>query len=241
MKNILLVAILLAVATSAHAQTTSVIRNWDEAGFSVSGLAQGRIGNAAQNPASNFTYEANIENAQFQPTAQADFNWQNNVATDWTLTYNAGSGLLNYNVGGTNGVNLQSAMDTANRDFSDIYIRVFRGDFAGSSTGISDLVYNGVALSPGGVTQNTYSGIGDAIRIADISPAQGFTLSGKSTFKWDAAAPATARPKNSQLAYQVKLGRQAPGNQIPEAGSLCLLLPTLAPVALLVRRRFSRG
>lgn len=241
--TLLSVLSLLAIAGVAHAQTTTVIRSWDESGFAVSGLAEGRIGNAAQNPQSNFTYEADIQNANFQPTAQADFNWQSGVATPWTLSYNATSGLLNYNVGGASGVNLASTMDAANRDFSDIYLRVFRGDFAGSSAGLSNLIYNGVALNPGGVTQSTFSGVGDAIRISNISPSQGFTLSGKSTFTWNTSAAAANRPKNSQLAYQLKLGKQTPGNAIPEAGTGALVLGVGCSVlgGFVLRRRATRG
>jgi hypothetical protein len=100
---------------------------------------------------------------------------------------------------------------------TDIFLRT-RSVGVESSMVLSDLKLNGEALKDSkGKTVGSLDAVGtevDYIRINDITP--NFKLTGKTSMSW---AKTSANPKNSNLAFQIKVGN-SPRKKVPEPGTV---------------------
>ncbi|MBD2771675.1 choice-of-anchor W domain-containing protein [Iningainema tapete] len=185
-------------------------------------VSEGRIGDRG----GSATYELSINNdvkLGGLPVEQRQFNWVNGQAVDFSLQY-TGS-VVNYIVGG------QTLSSTAfSGPVSEIFLRTFAMN--DSTATLSNLVFDGVGIenlssSATGSNQDV-----DYFQISNISTP--FLLTGKTTLSWTGATP----PKNSQLAYQIKVGN-TPSQSVPEPGTVgAILLVTIAGV---VRRKLAAG
>ena len=145
------------------------------------------------------------------PVVKGERAWVNGELVDFSLQY-TGS-VVNYTVGG------QLLSSTAfSGPATDIFLRTRAGGdttkgINGSTMGLSDLVFNGVGISS---LSSSVTGTGsdvDYIQIAGISAP--FTLTGKSMMSWTGN-----NPKNSQLAYQIKVGTTPQTQSVPEPGTV---------------------
>ncbi|MCL1464474.1 choice-of-anchor W domain-containing protein [Argonema galeatum] len=171
-------------------------------------VAESRIGN---NSTSTAERELGINTDTGAPVAIGDRTWGNGGLVDFVLEY-TGS-LVKYTVDG------QLLSSSAfNGLATDIFLRTRAGGdttkgINGSTMGLSDLVFNGVGISS---LSSSVTGTGsdvDYVQLAGISAP--FTLTGKSMMSWTGN-----NPKNSQLAYQIKVGTTPQTQSVPEPGTV---------------------
>ncbi len=202
-------------------------------------VAESRIGGAS-------TWEVGISKANSagavsmatNPSGQAlnqNLEWTNGSQYQFSLTFNAATSLVTYNVGG------QTLSWTAdNGAVSDLLIRTRGGLQANAldgSTSSVDLL-NLSVLNQGQSTtwakqsssvadavdgQKTASAIADVdyLKVGDLKGD--FTLTGTSVFSWNGQG---SRPTNSNLAYQIKAistKASVSSTPIPEPGTLAAL------------------
>ncbi|MBD2184493.1 PEP-CTERM sorting domain-containing protein [Planktothrix sp. FACHB-1355] len=150
------------------------------------------------------------------PVVSGERAWTSGALVDFVLEY-TGS-LVKYTVGG------QLLSSTAfSGPVTDIFLRTrAAGDVSkginGSTMGLSDLVFEEVGI---GSLSSSVTGTGsdvDYLQIANISAP--FKLTGKSMMSWIGN-----NPKNSQLAYQIKVGNTE-SQSIPEPATVGALLLT---------------
>lgn len=171
-------------------------------------VAESRIGN---NSTSTAERELGINTDTGAPVAIGNRTWANGGLVDFSLEY-TGS-LVKYTVGG------QLLSSTAFSGLAtDIFLRTRAGGdtsngINGSTMGLSDLVFEGVGI---GSLSSSVTGTGsdvDYLQIAGISAP--FKLTGKSMMSWIGN-----NPKNSQLAYQIKVGTTPQTQSVPEPGTV---------------------
>ncbi|MBD2312576.1 PEP-CTERM sorting domain-containing protein [Desertifilum sp. FACHB-1129] len=196
----------------------------DSGKFTETFVAQGRIGNNALNGTQEFDLLDADNN--LLPVAQGQRIWETGEAVDFTLEY-TGS-LVNYWLGGE----LLSS-DIFSGPFTDLFLRTrATGDTV--VVMLSDLFLNGIEIpglisaSSGGANEINYLQITD---VPDI-----FTLVGKATLAW-----ANEPPQNSQLAYQIKVGRVTPDDPetVPEPSLVLSLAGGAALMSFQKRKRKS--
>lgn len=154
-------------------------------------VAEGRIGDRA----GAATFELDLGQSTGAPATQAQYGWVSGQVEPFSLTYNGGTGLVTFQLGG------RTLNYTPGSTFTDIYIRT-RATQAGTTVTVNNLVLNGCVVAD----QSTATGDGlDYLRLANAAPGSGFTLTGDATLSWTAAAPT-----QSNLAFQIKLGTPAP-------------------------------
>lgn len=177
-------------------------------------VAQGRIGNNAIGG----TQEFDLLNAgdNLLPVATGQRVWEIGEAVDFALEYTENR--VNYSVGGEL---LSSSLFSG--PFTDIFLRTRAAE--DSIMMLSDLVLNGLENS--GLLSASIGAPRDIDYLQISNLPKDFTLSGKATFAWIGEPP-----ENSQLAYQIKVGRTTPPDveTVPEpslvlalAGGACLL------------------
>ncbi|MUG95727.1 PEP-CTERM sorting domain-containing protein [Scytonema sp. UIC 10036] len=171
--------------------------------FSEKFVAEGRIGDLG----GLATYELSINNDIQQgglPVEQQQYTWVNNQPVDFSLEYTGNS--VKYVVGG------QTLSSNAfNGLVSDIFIRTFAS--RNSTVSLSNLVLNGTSI---GALDSSSLGIAsdvDYLRVSDISTP--FVLTGQTKLFWSGTTP----PRNSQLAYQFKVGGSSK-TSVPEPGTI---------------------
>lgn len=186
-------------------------------------VAEGRIGNNAMNGTYELNFHGINENNPTATSVQADYIWTSGLPTVFKLMYNATSRQISYQVGNTL---LQSIAN--NNAVSDIFIRA-RATAFGSSIEIADLVFNGNPLAQSLEIAGTsnWSDSMEYLRISGVTDS--FTLEGKSLMSWGAA-----RPNNSNLAYQIKVGN---AQAVPEPLSVLGLGVGASGLAFLKKRR----
>ncbi|KAF3887757.1 MULTISPECIES: choice-of-anchor W domain-containing protein [Nostocales] len=171
--------------------------------FSEKFVAEGRIGDLG----GLATYELSINDdiqQGGQPVEQQQYAWVNNQPVNFSLEYTGNS--VKYIVGG------QTLSSTAfNGPVSDIFIRTFASQ--NSVVSLSDLVLNGTSLGSLNSSSLGLASDVDYLRISDISDP--FVLTGQTTLFWAGTTP----PKNSQLAYQFKVGGSSK-TSVPEPGTI---------------------
>jgi|WetSurMetagenome_2_1015567.scaffolds.fasta_scaffold06610_2 hypothetical protein len=154
-------------------------------------VAEGRIGDLG----GAATFELDLGQSTSAPSTTAQYPWIDGAVEPFTLSYNAGTGLVTFTLGGK-----VLAYSTPFPMFGDIFVRT-RAVEVDRSVIVQDLVLNGQSV--GGVS----SAVGPGLDILWISGAQlsnGFTLTGTATLAWTGAAPTQSR-----LAFQVKVAKLA--------------------------------
>lgn len=133
--------------------------------------------------------------------------WDNGESVNFILEY-TGS-LVNYIVG-----DQLLSSSTFSSPVTDIFLRTRAAN--NSTMGLSNLLFNGQAID-----DLFSSGLGssdiDYLQISKI--AAPFTLTGKSLMSWIGTPP-----KNSALAYQIKVGTTPQVESVPEPGTVGALL-----------------
>jgi hypothetical protein len=158
--------------------------------------------------------------------AQGQRQWVSGEAVNFSLTYDAPSGLITYSVGGQ----VLSATTTA---FSPngIYLRTRAQGRNSDSDAAIDLTNLVLTDGSGSQSLGDLSSVGndgtrdvDYMVISDLSDS--FTLTGTQTFAWDGSTP-----NGSRLATQIKVGGSYTGDpeSVPEPVAI---LGTLAAVGV---------
>lgn len=187
-------------------------------------VAEGRIGDLG----GTATYELSINEdvkKGANPVQQQQYAWENNKPVDFSLEYTGST--VNYTVDGK----LLSS-NAFNGPVNDIFIRTFASN--NSVASLTNLAFNGEGI---GDLLSSSLGIGsdvDYLRIREISDP--FVITGKTSLFWTGATP----PRNSQLAYQIKVGGSSSSTSVPEPGTVgAIFLATVAGVGY-GRRKNSR-
>ncbi|GAA6616380.1 choice-of-anchor W domain-containing protein [Scytonema sp. NUACC26] len=171
--------------------------------FSEKFVAEGRIGDLG----GLATYELSINDdikQGGQPVEQQQYAWVNNQPVNFSLEYTGNS--VKYIVGD------RTLSSTAfNGSASDIFIRTFASQ--NSTVNLSNLVLNGESIGSLGSSSLGISSDVDYLRISDISNP--FVLTGQTQLFWSGTTP----PRNSQLAYQFKVGSSSK-TSVPEPGTV---------------------
>lgn len=219
---------LVAAAPSAQAFSVSGHINGEDdfsaLGKDISWAAESRIGRVGD-------YEVDIHNSDFSDVTHQNFDqWVSGQEYNFSLDFDGST--LTYTVNG----NVTVTKGVSASDFSDIFIRttarkdgssalvknLFLTDDSGSAAIAETSAYTCTGSCPWGSAQY--------LQITDVSGA--FTLTGTSVFTWDAAN----KPKNSELAYQIKLVEGGGSKSVPEPASV-LALGLVAGCATQLKRR----
>jgi hypothetical protein len=218
------VVALCALAGVAHATPTMEFLYSDAAVSSlvrhVHAEAEGRIGNNAVNG----THEFNLGATTGAPAQTGQRVWGNNVAADWSLTWNAQSRQAVFVVNNETLSYTAPAAPAGREALTDVFIRA-RATANGTDMILRDVRFNGESLG-WNVWASGWSGGLEILRLRGGELAQNWTLSGTATMRWTSATA----PTNSNLAFQVKLT-----NAIPAPGAAAALALAM-PLALRRRR-----
>lgn len=154
------------------------------------------------------------------PVARGDRTWTSGTPVDFILEYNGS--VVNYTVGGQK---LSSTAFTGAA--SNIFLRTFA--LKDSTSALTNLVLNGKAVSKNLTSTATSVSDVDYLQISNITSP--FKLTGQSTFSWTGATP-----RNSQLAYQIKVvsgGTQS----VPEPSTVAALVVASGIIAGAKRKK----
>lgn len=220
-KVVLSVAGVLLVAIAAQADTVTLSRLESDAAMSllnptVSCVAEGRIGDAA----GKATFELDLGRSTAAPDTQAQFGWVNGQATPMSLRYDKAAGQMTFTVGQTS---LTYGFDGL---VTDLFLRT-RAGAAGSSMTLTGLTLNGLGID---ATGSNYASGHDTDILWIHAPAlnDGFELTGLTTMAWSGTMP-----RNSNLAYQIKMGAAS----VPEPMTLGLLAGGAGLLSMYRRRK----
>lgn len=151
-------------------------------------VAEGRIGDRG----GAATFELDLGKETSAPATQAQHDWQNAQIEPFTLAYSAGTGLVNFTLGG------HTLQYVASGTLTDVFVRT-RAINDGSSVAVTDLVLDGTSV--GDISScNALTGV-DYLRILGGGLADGFLLTGNAVLQWTGTAPTQSR-----LAFQIKVG-----------------------------------
>jgi hypothetical protein len=154
-------------------------------------VAEGRIGDLG----GAATFELDLGQSTAAPYTTAQYPWVSGAVEPFTLTYNAGTGIVTFSLGGR-----VLTYTTPYPMFGDIFVRTRAVD-ADRSVIVQDLVLNGSNV--GDVSNSIGPGL-DILWISGAELAGGFTLTGTATLAWMGAAPTQSR-----LAFQIKVAKLA--------------------------------
>ncbi|GAB1539245.1 hypothetical protein NUACC21_19110 [Scytonema sp. NUACC21] len=183
--------------------------------FSEKFVAEGRIGDLGGLATYELSLNEDIKQGG-QPVEQQQYAWGNNQPVDFSLEYTGSA--VKYVVDG------QTLSSTAfNGPVTDIFIRTFASN--NSVLQLTNLAFNGTGIQDLGSSSLGIASDVDYLQISNISDP--FVLSGKTSLFW--ASNATP-PRNSQLAYQFKVGGSSK-TSVPEADTFGAI--ALAAVALI--------
>ena len=178
-------------------------------------VAEGRFGDRA----GAAEKELNIGAETDVPVQSAHYDWPNGVPEPFTVTYDSGTGLASFTVGGV------TLNYTPVGSFTEAYVRT-RAVEDDTSMLVDNLWLNGLEVGEAASISGPNGTDVLRIWIPGVTLSDGFTLTGQSTMTWT-GDPGALR---SKLAYQIKLG-----TPIPEPGILALAGVGL--VAALLRRK----
>ncbi|MDB9315466.1 PEP-CTERM sorting domain-containing protein, partial [Spirulina sp. CS-785/01] len=226
-----------ALAGTSNANAFTLGGHYDGAEFDALGVeipwaAETRIGRVGDHEI-NIHDSANDANNRVQ--ANYD-DWVSGEAVDFSLTFDSLNNLLTYTVAGVEVSKSEISQDS----FSDLYIRssarvdgasmVVDNLYLEDSTMASAINDISSAACVGSVGCGYFDA--DYLHIADITGD--FTLTGQSTMSWADGS----KPKNSQLAYQIKLVEgDNTTESVPEPATLSLL--SLGAFGVILRSRRS--
>ena len=167
--------------------------------------AEGRIGDVGQDRG-NQTHEINIHIPPSNSTVDEDsWVWKNNgVPMNFEINFDAATDTVVYTVKDNGNSESLSYVIPDGYTFSDIMVRT-RATKANSGIMINDLTLDGSSIGGRSVAVGDSSGR-DILWISGQELMDGFTLKGQSTMYWDTSVNVKDRPKNSELAYQIKFG-----------------------------------
>ncbi len=152
-------------------------------------VSEGRIGDLG----GAATFELDLGQDTGAPFVSAQYAWQSGVVEPFMITYDAGTSLVTFTLGG---VTLN--YNTPWFDFDQVFVRT-RAVNEGSSVMVSDIVIDGESV----MDQSQAVGNGlDNLWIQGAMLNDGFTLTGNAVLSWTGAAPTQSR-----LAFQVKVGK----------------------------------
>ncbi len=154
-------------------------------------VAEGRIGDLG----GAATFELDLGQSTAAPYTTAQYPWISGTVEPFTLSYNSGTGLITFSLGGK----VLTYM-TPFPMFGDIFVRT-RAVEVDRSVIVQDLVLNGQSV--GDVSNAVGPGL-DILWISGAALSNGFTLTGTATLAWNGAAPTQSR-----LAFQIKVAKLA--------------------------------
>ncbi len=192
-------------------------QEFDDLGLAIPWAAETRIGRVGD-------HEINIHDItnSSQNRVQADYDyWVNGEGVDFSLVFDSLAKTLTYTVAGVT-VRKTSILENY---FSDLYIRT-SARVEGSSIVVDNLFLADEKMSAavnatssaacaGGVGCSYFDA--EYLHISNI--VGNFTLTGRSTMSWAEGS----KPRNSQLAYQIKLVEGKPDVSVPEPTALLAL------------------
>jgi len=152
-------------------------------------VAEGRIGDGS----GAATFEIDLGASTGAPDATAQYEWPNDTAVPWTLTYDGTTNLVTFTLGGAT---LQYTPPLSG--FTEIFVRT-RAVNAGTGIVVNGLTVDGEVVSD--VSQALGASGLDILWIHGGSVSDGFALAGQTTMSWTGA-----KPSQSQLAFQIKVG-----------------------------------
>lgn len=185
-------------------------------------VAEGRIGDGIKKA----TYEVDIlgdTKKSFTPVEKSDYDWGNNTPVAFSLEYTGAN--LTYTVGGQTLSTTKFNGDVKN--VTDIFLRTFANPLGSKST-LSDLVFNGTAIGSLESSAVKTTGDTDYLQITGVSAP--FKLTGKTSFAWTGTAP-----RNSNLAYQIKVGTSP--TSVPEPGMVAAIIVAGASSFVIKRKK----
>jgi hypothetical protein len=151
-------------------------------------VAEGRIGDRG----GAATFELDVGQDTGAPGTTAQYDWQSGVVEPFTVSFDAGTGLVTFMLGGQT-----LYYTTPWFDFDSVFIRT-RAVNEGTSVTISDIVIDGETV----MDQSHAVGTGlDILWIKGAILNDGFTLTGNAVLTWTGTPPTQSR-----LAFQVKVG-----------------------------------
>jgi hypothetical protein len=153
-------------------------------------VAEGRIGDLG----GAATFELDLGNNTSNPSQTAQYAWVSGQQEPFTITYNSGTGLITFILGGKT-----LTYTTPYGMFGDIFVRTRAVD-AGKSVVVQDLVLDGVNV--GDLSSASGADGLDILWVSGGMLADGFTLTGVATLSWTGSPPTQSR-----LAFQVKVAK----------------------------------
>lgn len=159
-------------------------------------IAEGRIGDGA----GAATFELDLGPDTGTPATTVQYGWVSGAVEPFSLVYSVGLGLVTFELGG------KTLTYAPLLGFNDVFVRT-RAVEAGTSIVVTDLVLDGVAV--GDLSSAMGDGL-DILRIQGGVLSDGFTLTGNATLSWTGA-----RPSQSRLAFQIKVGDVRPTPTLP--------------------------
>lgn len=154
-------------------------------------VAEGRIGDRG----GAATFELDLGQSTAAPYTSAQYPWISGTVEPFTITYNSGTGLVTFTLGGK-----VLTYTTTFPMFGDIFVRT-RAVEAERSVIVQDLVLNGQSI--GDVSSAVGPGL-DILWISGAALSNGFTLTGTATLAWTGTPPTQSR-----LAFQIKVAKLA--------------------------------
>ena len=152
-------------------------------------VAEGRIGDLG----GAATFELDLGQSTSAPNTMAQYGWVNGQVEPFTLTYDSGTKLVTFVLGGRT-----LTYTPPFPMFGDIFVRTRAVD-SGREIVVQSLVLNGQSV--GDVSHAVGDGL-DILWISGGSLANGFTLTGTATLSWTGAPPTQSR-----LAFQIKVAK----------------------------------
>jgi hypothetical protein len=155
-------------------------------------VAEGRVGDLE----GHATFELDLGQSTAAPETTAQYAWRNGESESFAVTYDHGTGVVSFNLGG------KTLYYFPSRVFSEIFIRT-RAVEDGSTVSAHDLVVDGESVND----QSSAAGPDglDILRIQGATLSDDFVLVGQAVLSWPGDAPSQSR-----LAFQIKVGEPEP-------------------------------
>lgn len=190
-------------------------------------VAEGRIGN---NSSSTAERELGINKFDGSPVASGNLAWTNGKVWNFSLEYTGSK--VTYKVFDSSQTTILTSQEFSG-SVTDIYLRTFankgNNNNLQNAVSLTDLVFNGTSIGSLASAGTKTTADVDYLGLSKISAP--FTLTGKTAFSWQSAAPA-----RSNLAFQIKVGIS---KSIPEPSTLsAIFVASITGAAALKRKKF---